>query len=110
MSTLGTLKSQRALAVRYYGAGSPQAREAADKLAAEKATVELEREVLRADGRARLRAAGHRAAADLPAISPESSRRIAEILRESLNRFVARARREARAAEVIGDGDVGGGG
>jgi hypothetical protein len=43
LSKLGTLKSQRALAVRYHGAGSPQARDAAEKLAAEKTAVYIKR-------------------------------------------------------------------
>jgi hypothetical protein len=42
-STLGTLKSQRALAVRHHGHDSPQAHTAAEKLAAEKVSVYLER-------------------------------------------------------------------
>jgi hypothetical protein len=48
LSTLGTLKSQRALAVRHHGADSPQAREAAEKLATEKAAVLIERLVAEA--------------------------------------------------------------
>ena len=43
MSTLGTLKSQHALAVRHHGADSPQARDTKKKLAAEKTAVYIER-------------------------------------------------------------------
>lgn len=43
MSKLGTLKSQRALAVRHHGADSAQAHAAAEKLAAEKFAVDFER-------------------------------------------------------------------
>ena len=43
MSTLGTLKSQHALAVRHHGADSPQARDTKNKLAAEKTAVYIER-------------------------------------------------------------------
>jgi hypothetical protein len=50
LSTLGTLKSQRALAVRHHGADSPQARVAAEKLATEKAAVTVERLVAEAPG------------------------------------------------------------
>ena len=43
MTTLGTLKSQHALAVRHHGADSPQARETGGKLAAQKAAVHIQR-------------------------------------------------------------------
>ena len=43
MSTLGTLKSQHALAVRHHGADSPQARDTKKKLDAEKTAVYIER-------------------------------------------------------------------
>jgi hypothetical protein len=43
LSKLGTLKSQRALAVRHHGADSAQARDAAEKLAAEKTAVYIKR-------------------------------------------------------------------
>ena len=43
MSKLGTLKSQRALAVRYHGADSAQARAAKSRLDAEKTAVYVKR-------------------------------------------------------------------
>jgi hypothetical protein len=43
LSELGTLKSQRALAVRHHGADSPQARDAKKKLDTEKTAVYIER-------------------------------------------------------------------
>jgi hypothetical protein len=64
LSTLGTLKSQRALAVRHHGADSPQARDAAEKLAAEKASVYIERLLAAA-----------------PALSRDQRARLAELLR-----------------------------
>jgi hypothetical protein len=46
----------------------------------------------------RLRAAGRRAAARLPDISPECARRIAALLREPVNEFVRKQRHKAGAA------------
>ena len=43
MSKLGTLKAQRALAVRYHGTDSPQALDTKKKLDAEKTAVYIER-------------------------------------------------------------------
>jgi len=51
--------------------------------------------------RARLRAAGRRAAASLPDLSPECCRRIAALLREPVNAFV-NAERQRRAAQAQG--------
>jgi predicted GIY-YIG superfamily endonuclease len=45
------------------------------------------------DERTRLRAAGRAKALALPSISPECARRVAELLREPINRFVADSRR-----------------
>jgi hypothetical protein len=42
LSKLGTLKSRRALAVRHHGPDSPQAREAADELAAERTALYIQ--------------------------------------------------------------------
>jgi hypothetical protein len=56
-----------------------------------------------AEERARLRAEGRRAAAKLPDISPETARRIAEIMREPINRYVAEQRRKQREAEAGDD-------
>jgi hypothetical protein len=44
------------------------------------------------DELARLRAAGRAKAADLPDISPECARRVAELLREPINQCVAEKR------------------
>jgi hypothetical protein len=41
LSKLGTLKSQHALAVRYHGADSPQARDTGKKLAEERTTARI---------------------------------------------------------------------
>jgi len=49
-----------------------------------------------AEERARLRAEGRRAAAELPPVSPECARRIAEMLREPINQYVAEQRRAQR--------------
>src|SRR4051794_12526410 len=51
---------------------------------------------MNAEERARLRAEGRRAAAELPDISPECARRIAELLREPINQYVADQRRAQR--------------
>ena len=64
MSKLGTLKSQRALAVRHHGADSAQARDAAEKLAAEKTTVYIRRLL-----------------AEAPFLSDEQRTALAELLR-----------------------------
>jgi hypothetical protein len=47
---------------------------------------------MNAEERARLRADGRRAGAQLPDISPECARRIAELMREPINRYVAEQR------------------
>jgi hypothetical protein len=49
--------------------------------------------------RKRLREAGRRAAQELPSISPESARRVADAVREPLNEYVAE-RRKANEKEV----------
>ena len=64
MPTLGTLKSKRALAVRHHGPNSSQAQEAADKLAAEKAAVYIERLLAQA-----------------PKLSDEQRSKLAELLK-----------------------------
>ena len=46
--------------------------------------------------RERIRAAAHRTADSLPDISPECCRRVAEIMREPINRYVAEQRRAER--------------
>ena len=54
---------------------------------------------MNAEERARLRAEGRRrAAAELPDITPECARRIAELLREPINQYVAKRRRNRGAA------------
>ena len=52
--------------------------------------------------RERLLEAGWRAAASLPPISPECARRVAELLREPVNRFVA-AQRAKERGELMPD-------
>jgi hypothetical protein len=52
-----------------------------------------------ADEPARLRAQGRRrAAVELPDITPECARHIAELLREPINQYVAKQRRNRGAA------------
>ena len=51
---------------------------------------------MNAEELARLRAEGRQAAAKLPDITPECARRIAELLREPLNQYVAGQRRAHR--------------
>jgi hypothetical protein len=52
-----------------------------------------------ADERARLRAEGRRrAAAELPDVTPECDRHITELLREPINRYVAKQRRKGGTA------------
>jgi hypothetical protein len=54
---------------------------------------------MNAEERARLRAEGRRrAAAELPDITPECARHIAELLREPINQYVAKQRRNRGAA------------
>src|SRR5262245_54410983 len=77
LSKLGTLKSQRALAVRHHGADSPQARDAAEKLKAEKTAVYVER-LLK----------------DAPDLTEEQRTDLAELLRP-----VRKQRRNGGAAE-----------
>jgi hypothetical protein len=48
--------------------------------------------------RAELRAAGRRAAANLPDLTPEQCRRVAMLLREPVNAFVKAQRRTGGAA------------
>ena len=72
MSTLGTLKSRRALAVRHHGADSPQARQAADELAAQKTVIYIQHLL-----------------AEAPPLSDEARAKLAELLqpaREQINR------------------------
>lgn len=51
---------------------------------------------MNAEERARIRAAAHRTADSLPELSPDCCRRIAELLREPINRYVAEQRRAQR--------------
>jgi hypothetical protein len=48
--------------------------------------------------RAALRAAGRRAAANLPPLSPEQCRRIAALMREPMNQLISAERRAGAAA------------
>jgi hypothetical protein len=62
-------------------------------------TQRRQRCCVNADERVRLRAEGRRrAAAELPDITPECARRIAELLREPINQYVAKQRRNRGAA------------
>jgi hypothetical protein len=51
-----------------------------------------------AEERARIRAAAHRTADSLPELSPDCCRRIAELLREPINQYVAERRKNRGAA------------
>lgn len=77
MPTLGTLKAQRALAVRHHGADSDEAREAAKTLAAEKVRVHIARLL-----------------ADAPPLSDEQRAELYELLRP-IRQAKAKAIRDA---------------
>jgi hypothetical protein len=78
LSTLGTLKSQYALAVRYHGVDSPQARETRDQLKAEKTAVFIRRLLNEA-----------------PPLSDEVRAKLAELLKPARDAITA-----ARLAEL----------
>lgn len=61
---LNQLKGRHGMAVRYYGADSPQARQAAEELAAAKASIYIERIL-----------------AEAPPLTPEQRTRLAELLK-----------------------------
>jgi hypothetical protein len=83
LSKLGTLKSQHALAVRYHGADSPQARELGDKLAEERTTRRIAQLL-----------------AEAPPLTDEHRAKLAELLQPARAAITA-----ARLAELgAGDG------
>jgi hypothetical protein len=83
LSKLGTLKSQHALAVRYHGAGSPQARKTREELQAEKTAVFIQRLLNEA-----------------PPLTDEQRAKLAELLKPARDAVTA-----ARLAELgAGDG------